>query len=102
MRNRDMPAYAEERSSGFGMPETQITASDEHGNPVPVHMPAGLTKREAAAIAAMQGYCANGVLVEVAAKTATKNGREWWEQISIEAVTVADALFDALEKEVGE
>ena len=56
------------------------------------------TKREDAAMVAMQGLLANHHMVVKAARHAGEKGIEWWEQIAIEADTLADALFDELEK----
>lgn len=73
MLNRDMPA------KGFYKP------NDYYGCEKTFH---GLTKRESAAIAAMQGFCANPQLHTTS-----------FEIIASWAVKQADALFDELEKE---
>lgn len=73
-RNRDMPAYPK-------------------ANPY-VAEPGGLTKREAAAIAAMQGMMANDKSI-----SALRDGIEGFCQAtSIASVAHADALFDELER----
>ena len=73
MRNRDSAAYPK-------------------ANPY-VAEPGGLTKREAAAIAAMQGILACGM------HTTPPEDMSQLEAIAQESVAYADALFDELEKD---
>lgn len=73
MRNRDLP------EKGFYKPK------NDYGCEETFH---GMTKRESAAIAAMQGLCASSPHLEA-------------NQIALLAeasVSIADALFDELEK----
>ena len=90
MRNRDMPAYGKET-----LPTAIV---DGHGNTIAHGKvenpdPAGLTKREAAAIAAMQGILAADK--EFPIGTNDKNANVF---VARNAASYADALFDALEK----
>ena len=94
MRNRDAPAYNAtvlKRSGATSKtPESQRYESHH-----------GLTKREAAAIAAMQGMLALGWRSKEQRDTA----RDKWvvpDDIAQGAVAYADALFDELEKPRGD
>lgn len=81
MRNRDMPA---------GVAHREEQGPDGHYY---AHVDPGLTKRELAAMAAMQGLLANPALV---LEGVTVN--EAVESFAITAAWAAEALFNELER----
>ena len=85
MRNRDMPAA----------PTDPQDAVDFTGKPYAEHQ--GLTKRESAAIAALQGLLAGEGARKVSVADAMGITRS--QAYVQEAVDYADALFNELEKE---
>ena len=85
MRNRDMPAH-----SVSGAKERIGNQSHQEAGS------GGLTKREAAAIAAMQGQLASGTTADIAQHVKDVSEEECTAHY---AVAFADALFNELDKD---
>ena len=81
MKNGDMPASPIFNATGY--------ASNPCAEAIYEGSTAGLTKREHFAAMAMQGYCAHKQI-----------GGEHHDSIAEYSVQTADALLDALEKEI--
>ena len=71
---------------------------DKSAHPAPSDAPDGLTKREAAAIAAMQGLMSNSDALTSLHQAADSECGEAEALVAKEAIRQADALFDELEK----
>ena len=81
MKNRDMPAAPPAHRTFFSGEEAT-----------------GLTKREAAAIAAMQGVIGNPDYMKALAKQFGTSGMKAPDYVALAARDLSDALFDELEK----